>query len=436
MANVRPFRGITYDLDRIDGDLAGVTTPPYDQINAAGVEAFHQRNEYSYIRLILARQTAQDTDDSNRYTRARDTLEKWRAEGVLKHEDHEAFYVYRQTFRVLGRDFTRTGLMTAVHWDDPDNGVILRHERTLPKHVDDRLNLLRRTRTQFESIFLLYDDPEGVVQEAQRNAILGSPHLSVVDEVGTQHEIWRLDDAAALPRLRDFFKDRTLLIADGHHRYQTTGMYAAETGHDEDAWVLATLYSVDDPGLVILPTHRVVKNVDLFVADKLWRDLEVDFFVEPWDGDGDSLVAHMREKASAAHVFGLFEPSKGFALLTLRDEATLQKYVPEGNTLDWMKLDVAILHRVILEGLLDITPEKVSKEGSLEYFRWPQDAVATVRAGNAQAVFFLNATQPTQVRDLASKGELMPQKSTDFYPKLLSGLVAFPLEPVTSGVTR
>lgn len=428
MARVKPFRGISYDLERIGGDLAAVTTPPYDQINAAGIEAFHQKNDFNYIRLILARQTDRDDAAANRYTRARDTLKRWLDGQVLRQDDAPCFYVYRQTFSVLGAQHSRTGLMAAVHVEDAESGIIMRHERTLPKHVDDRLNLLRQTRTQFESIFLLYDDPQGTVRAQSSTVLERDPDFAVTDEIGTHHALWRLADAAAI---QAFFADRSLLIADGHHRYQTTQLFSKETGRDEDAWVLATLYPVDDPGLVILPTHRVVKNVADFDGDALWQDLERDFVVEPWDGDTDSLVAEMRRRGAdpATHVFGLYQPSRGCGLLTLRDENRLEGYCPPEHSLDWMKLDVAILHRLILYVQLGISMEAEARESNLEYHRWPKDAVAA----GGQVVFFLNATRPTQVRDLASRGELMPQKSTDFYPKLLSGLVAFPLETVNVG---
>jgi len=421
---VRPFRGIRYDLDRIDGDLTQVTTPPYDQINAAGVEAFHMKNEHSYIRLILARQTAQDTEAENRYTRAERTLKTWLREEILTQDAEDCFYVYRQTFQVLGQTYTRTGLMAAVHVEPNESGVILRHERTLPKHVDDRLNLLRRTRTQFESIFLLYDDAEGKTSRSMSVASERSPDLELTDDLGTVHQIWRLSDSVSLDALHAFFQDEALLIADGHHRYQTTGLLAQETGDDEDAWVLATLYRVDDPGLVILPTHRVVKNVADFDATKLLESLKSDFDVEPFPGDADALTAALRQRADR-HVFGLYTPATGNVLLTLRGE----EHLPTGDehSREWHSLDVAILHELILAKRLGIGLEAVAREGNLEYHRWPKDAVGVVDQGNAHAVFFLNATRPTQVRDLATRGELMPQKSTDFYPKLLSGLVAMPL---------
>lgn len=420
MARVRPFRGIRYDRDRIGGDLTQVTTPPYDQINAAGAEAFHMKDEHSYIRLILARQTAQDTDAENRYTRAERTLKTWLQEGILTQDGADCFYVYRQTFQVLGQTYTRTGLMAAVHVEPNESGVILRHERTLPKHVDDRLNLLRRTRTQFESIFLLYDDPRN--ETAQQ--LDGKPDLELTDDVGTGHQLWRVSDPTAVAALQSFFQDKTLLIADGHHRYQTTGLLAKETGNDEDAWVLATLYRVEDPGVVILPTHRVVKNVPDFDANRLLDDLKSDFDVESFPGDADALTAALRQRAGD-HVLGLYTPATGNAILRLKGEHHLPTDGEHSRA--WHSLDVAILHELILDRRLGITLDKVAKEGNLEYHRWPKDAVQVVDQDNAQAVFFLNATRPTQVRDLATKGELMPQKSTDFYPKLLSGLVAMPL---------
>ena len=428
MARVKPFRGIRYNLEKIDGDLAQVTTPPYDQINAVGLEAYHQKHEHSYIRLILARKTERDDARENRYTRAHRTLQHWLRDGVLVQDEGEAFYVYRQTFDVLGQTYTRTGLVSAVHYEDPEKGLILRHEKTLPKHVDDRLSLLRETHTQFESIFLLYDDPEKTVARQVEATLARPADLEVTDDVGTRHQLWRLADSAALDAIRRFFDDRVLLIADGHHRYQTTGLFHQETGQDPDGWVLATLYAVDDPGIVILPTHRVVKNVANFDAATLWSALEKDFTIEPWSGDSESMVAEMRARADRGHVLGVYEPSRGNAILTLRGADRLGT---SEHSLEWMKLDVAILHRLILEKVLGISMEAVAREGNLEYFRWPKDAVAVVDRGDAQAVFFLNATRPTQVRDLATRGELMPQKSTDFYPKLLSGLVAFPLRPVT-----
>jgi uncharacterized protein (DUF1015 family) len=434
MANVKPFSGILYDQQKVGGDLKSVTTPPYDQINSNEAAAYHDKHPHSYIRLILAKQTPQDSDAENRYTRARDTLSQWLGEGVLHRDEGEAYYVYRQHFSVLGKSYTRTGLMAAVHHDPPENGVILRHERTLPKHVDDRLNLLRATRTQFESIFLLYDDPQHATRQIIEQATRTAPLIDVTDDVGTRHEIWRVSDASSVEALNKFFADRVLLIADGHHRYQTTGLYHQETGQEENAWVLATLYAVDDPGIVILPTHRVVKNIQNFNATELRQKLAEDFEVTSWTGDVDSLMEHLRSQPADQHVFAYYEPGNGLTVLKLRDEKRLEQYVTAERSLDWMKLDVSILHRLILDKLLGITQEAVAREGNLEYRRWPQDAIDTVKSGQAQAVFFLNATRPTQVRDLATKGELMPQKSTDFYPKLLSGLVAMPLPNLHAAV--
>jgi uncharacterized protein (DUF1015 family) len=434
MADFQPFRALTYNLDRLrqspqrGAGLADVLTEPYDKISPAMQAAYYARDERNIVRIILGREEAGDSEQRNKYTRAADFFRVWQQEGVLTRRERPAIFACEQTFRVGRRAHTRRALIGRVRLSRPEEGQVLPHERTLSKPKADRLNLLRHTRAHFGQIFLLHP---GAGAEFARARESGAPVAQFEDEAGIRHRLAAIEDPAVLEEVRRALKPMTFYIADGHHRFETSLNYRDEMRQQHpnagpDApfeFTMATLVAMEDPGLVVLPTHRLAHGVAGFDAGALRRGLRDWFEVEPTP-DLDALLAQMAQAGRDDHWFGMFLPPAGFAVLKLkrdRDRAPLFA----GQPPLWQDLDVAILHTIILDRLLGIDEAGLREESNVRYLREPQPGVESVRAGKAQALFLLNPTPVSAVKAIADARSRMPQKSTDFYPKLPTGMTIY-----------
>jgi uncharacterized protein (DUF1015 family) len=431
MADVRPFRGFRYHLDP-DDDLGTVIAPPYDVISAAEQQRLYDRSPYNIVRLELGRDEPKDDALNNRYTRAAEDFARWRRDGILQLDLAPAFYLYRQRFTVDGRELARTGVIARVRLEPWEAGVILPHERTMAKPKDDRLRLLRACAANVSPILALYEDKAGTIAGAIERATAAQPVADVADDAGERHTLWMLDDPATCAAITDALATRQLFIADGHHRYETALAYRDESaevhyGLSPDSaanFVMMTLVAMDDPGLAILPTHRLVRGLERSVLDALperlgaiWklRDLES-------SADAPALLKTLASEKQAAIV--VTHEQRWLATLT---PAGRKRLSASGEPKSWQQLDVAAVQEGILDAALGIRRDAIATGDSVTYTRDASAALDAVARGEAQVAILLNPTRPQQVRDVARDGGRMPQKSTYFYPKLITGLVIHPL---------
>lgn len=420
MARLAPFRAIRYNLERI-GSLDEVITQPYDKITPEMQAQYYERSPYNYVRLILAR-------ESDPYSSAQETLNRWWREGILIKEEEPGIYPYHQRFGWAGREFTRKGFVALCELEEFSSRGILPHERTHKGPKEDRLRLMRALRLDSEQIFLLYPDPEGAVDQVLRPYYETKPWLECTDEYGVVHLLWRVTDPGTIRHLQELFLEKVLLIADGHHRYETSLAYRDEECRADPAacqgkgfnYRTLTLVSLSDPGLLILPTHRALEGITHFDPAKLLELSREDFEVEATTPS--KLPAEV-----APHRIGFYYGGDVAWVLSLKDEARLDLRIPERSPA-YRKLDVVILHTLLIEKGLGIGADLA--EAYIRYERDAQEAIEKVQAGRYQACFLLSPTRPEEVEEVARSGERMPQKSTDFYPKLASGLLAFDLSDV------
>ncbi|HEX8981530.1 MAG TPA: DUF1015 domain-containing protein [Ktedonobacterales bacterium] len=443
MADVRPIPGIRYAPGT---DLATVTTPPYDVISPSAQTQYYERSPENIIRLELGRDERGDDELSNRYTRAAVTFATWRLQGVLQ-QSEPALYLYEQRFQALGGERRRLSLLARVRLEPWEAGVILPHERTLSKPKSDRLKLMRATAATLSPIMSLYDDPQGALAKALAKPLKRQPEVTFTDEAGEEHRLWVSRDAALIERVATFFRDRQIYIADGHHRYETGLAYREEMREarrelepdDPANFTLMALSAIEDPGLVVLPTHRIVRGVAQERLAEFTRDLDGHFTSETLGAPGGlgevdvREVTHaLAEAGSAGPAFALIAPD-GVRLLRLTDagrtamEARTGEHV--GSSDAWRALDVAVLHELVLAQGLSVSEQAIRAGEHVTYTRDAQAALDAVRSGadGAQLALLLNPTPPSGIRDVARAGDRMPQKSTYFYPKLITGLLINPL---------
>ncbi len=427
MAVIIPFKGVRYNPDIVD--INEIITPPYDVIDAHSQEKYYEQNPYNVIRLELGKVYPEDDEGNNRYTRAARFFREWLENGVLIHDNKPSIYLYEQEFEARGERKIRTGFIAGVQANDYSKGEVLPHEETLPKHKADRLNLMKATLANFSPIFGLYADRDHCVEKALA-AAKGTrrPDIEVTDNSGVINRLWVISDGDTLNTVVAQMSNKKIFIADGHHRYETAvnfGKEMAAQGKQGYDFLMVCLVNLYNEGLVVFPTHRVVKNVADLDPARLLQELYEDFSVEPLP-DGISLKAFISElesRGTGTHAFGLYTNEKKFYLLTLKDDNKLDSVQLEERSAAWRRLDVSILHTLILEKLLGIGSQQREDESNLVYVRDEEAAKESVDNGSAQLVFFMNSTKVEEVTNIATGGEKMPQKSTFFYPKVITGLV-------------
>lgn len=428
MAEVRPFAGLRYD-PAVVGDLASVVCPPYDVIPAEAQREYYQRSPYNAIRLELPLSEPNEAP-GERYRHAGRTFREWLRAGVLKPEARPAIYVYDQEFSLYGRTQRRRGLAVALRLEEWSRGVVLPHEATHAKPKADRLALMRACAANLSPLFALYDDQRGVVAEELGRATQLPPTVELLDEQGDRHALWVISEPALVAAVAAALSEQPLYMADGHHRYETALAYRDEqpqrggSGDEAYRFVLTVLSAVEDRGLVILPTHRVVRGVDPMRLATLLQVLERWFTVEPLPDDEALLREALAEVGRDAPAFGICAPALGDArvrLLRLRDAGAAAAHMPQDHSAAWRQLDVSVAHALILEQSLGLVPEMI--EDQVVYTRDAAEALRAVREGQGQLALLLNATRVAQVCAVAQARDRMPQKSTYFYPKVLTGLV-------------
>ncbi|HSZ15798.1 MAG TPA: DUF1015 domain-containing protein [Terracidiphilus sp.] len=441
MASIYPFRAWRYNPAAVK--LDDVVTQPYDKISPAMQQAYYQRSPYNLVRIILGLPELFDAERGESvYTRAARDLRAWREQGILVQEKDPCIFAYAQRFKVPGSDVVkeRRGFIALGKLHDYAEQIVFRHEYTLSKPKSDRLNLLKATHAHFGQIFMLYSDPAGSVEKILYDNN-GPAEAEVTDEYGVLHRLWRVSDPAAIRLLTTAMADKKMIIADGHHRYETALNYArehapsaaAKTEHSTsqlpqpafpEAAVMMTFVNMDSDGLVILPTHRVVHSLAGFDPQKFAHGARSFFDVETLpEGDAAAYLAKLRAQQGTAFV--AVTRSGAFLLRSKPAETSAAlAALPEHQR----QLDLSHLHTIILDKLLGLDAEKVREQTNIRYLRDAAEAVEQVARGEADVVFLTNPVTMEQLREVAFAGSVMPQKSTDFYPKLLSGLTIYALE--------
>jgi uncharacterized protein (DUF1015 family) len=434
MAEIIPFKALRYDPAQVK--LEDVLTQPYDKITPEMQTRYYERSAHNLVRIILGKAGETDTDAFNVYTRAAEYLHDWRSSGILKQDAEPGIYAYAQTFTVPGTaDLAeRRGLIALGRLHDYTDGVVFRHEQTLAKPRADRLNLLRATRAHFGQIFMLYSDAQGEIETLLRARTEEDPDTSLLDEYETLHRVWRIHDPAIIQAVQRAMREKKLLIADGHHRYETALAYRnerrAQSGStDPNAayeFVMMTLVPMESRGLVILPTHRVVHGLPAFDRERMLEAAERFFEIDRIDlrTESRSATTLLGEAGENGTAF-VAVTRQGPYLMRAKKNAVLDALgqVPSLQR----DLDVVQLHRIMLERILGISEEAIRDQQNVRYERDAFEAISWVRQG-ANVAFLMNPAKIEQVRDIAFAGEVLPQKSTDFYPKLLSGLAIYALE--------
>lgn len=444
MARVYPFRALRYNPSLVR--VEDVVTQPYDKITPAMQQAYYQRSPYNLVRIILGLPELFDGDqDGDVYSRAARDFKAWRANGVLSQENEPCIFAYSQRFSVPGSNGTvceRKGFIALGQLYDYSENVVFRHEQTLSKPKSDRLNLLRATQAHFGQIFMLYSDP-GLSAEQLLFQGAAMPDIEVTDEYGVLHRVWKVTDPATINLLTTALEDKKLIIADGHHRYETALNYSKEHAPKAvpewserapiplpqpaypEAAVMMTFINMDSEGLVILPTHRVVFDLKNFSVPVFLESARPYFEIEEL-GPGDSADAMQRLSSISDKTAFVAITAQGRFLLTAKPEAVAQAL--NGISPRQLQLDVVQLHSLVLEKLLSITPEAIREQTNLRYVRDAAEAVDQVLRNEANVAFLMNPVRLDQLREVAFAGEVLPQKSTDFYPKLLSGLAIYALD--------
>jgi uncharacterized protein (DUF1015 family) len=451
MAEIQPFRAFRYDPDRVA--LPDVLTQPYDKITPAMQERYYSASPYNLISVEKGRALPGDSPENNVYTRAARKIDEWIAQRVLVQDAAPSVYIYSQEFLVPGAHTRRirVGFIALLRVVDYGDHVVFRHERTLSAPKADRIELLRRTRAQTGQLFLLYDDPARKIDSMIEAASAKSRPIELSDEFGVVHRLWPVSDPSFVARIQDAMADKKVVIADGHHRYETALNYRDECrersgGVDPLAaseFAMATFINTHSKGLTILPTHRLVSRIADFDFDRFRKILAplFDWYSYPFANSEERVVSYAefrKDLESSSHgrrAIGVYpglssaqaDSRDAFYLFAVRRGLDLEDILPDLSEAQ-RGLDVVLLHRLILEKGLGISAGDVAAEKNVSYEREMDAAVAAVDCGQAQLAFLLRPVRVEQVAEIALGGDVLPQKSTDFYPKLLSGIAIYRLE--------
>lgn len=419
MAEVRPFRALRFNTEKA-GKIDELVCPPYDIISEQQRLDFLSKNPNNIIRLELPKG---DTP----YEDAAATLKKFIDNGVLVRDDEEAVYIYEEEFSVNGIHASVKGCIVRVRLEEFSKGVVLPHEETLSKAKQDRFNLMKATNCNFSQIYSLYMDEEHKTSRRLDELTKGAPAAELADNDGTIHRLWIVTDKEQTEAICGDFADRKLYIADGHHRYETALNYRNycrenNIGNGAEDYIMMMLVDMEHEGLVVLPTHRIVRDLPEFDEEKMLEGCREYFELTK---ESDINTAEIKLKAlydEGKKAFAFYSGGEGYTMMVLKDISVMSKLLPEKSDAT-RQLDVSVLHTLVLEKIFGIDRANMAAQINLTYTKFFDEAVSSVQEKKAQCAFILNPTRVTEIRDVAAAGEKMPQKSTYFYPKLITGLV-------------
>ena len=422
MAVIKAFKGMRYNTSKA-GDISKLCCPPYDIISEQQRLDYISENEFNVIRLELPK------EGENPYANAADILDMWKNQGVLIHEDKPAIYIYEEEFTAYGQRKSIKGIIARVQLEEFSKGIILPHEFTLSKAKEDRFNLMKATNCNFSQIYALYMDETHTTLKTIDEQSNSTSAFEFTDSDNITHRLWIVTDEKVIAKLVLDFADRKLYIADGHHRYETAlnyRNYCRENGiskqGDAQDFQMIFLVDMEHSGLVVFPTHRLVRNLDSFDKTKVLNGCKAYFDVTEKHGTDnmESELAKLYDQGKKA--FGFYCGNDEWYLLVLKDTEIMKTMLPDVSAAS-QQLDVSVLHTLILEKVFGIDKENMANQINLTYTKFFDEAISTVDSDECQCSFVLNPTRVTEIRDVAAAGEKMPQKSTYFYPKMITGMV-------------
>ena len=422
MAEIRSFKGVLFNSNKI-GDYSRVVAPPYDVIPEKMRDELYERDEHNIIRLILGKSFDSDDQSDNKYTRAKKFLEEWSKDEILVKDDADSFYVYMQEYDHKGKKCKRIGFMGLMKIGEAGKDAVLPHEHTLFKPKEDRMNLIRQVESNLSPIFTLYDNKEGIIKEALEKKTSSSGPTIDIEVDGVRHKLWKLSEEDGAKKIISGMEGKNVFIADGHHRYEVARSYRnicrEGNGYDGSADYIMMYFTDMDQGndLTVMATHRVIKTMPSGEIEELTLKLK-EYFDITGCKDLTDLKGYLDEAFGDGYAFGFLMSGK-YLLLKPKDEEALLGLIQEEKPREWKELDVSVLHSAILKGILSVS----DAEGNITYVRDPEKAEDLIKEGTHTAAFLLNPTRVDQLKAVAELGEMMPQKSTYFYPKLLTGLV-------------
>jgi len=423
MAIIKPFKGVLFNTEKIDRP-GNVMSPPYDVISKGMQDDLYSTDPHNIVRIIFGKDRPSDSPRDNKYTRASKYLNEWLKSGVMRLDEKPALYVYSQEFHVKGRLYRRYGFIGLMKIEAARKRRVMPHEHTFSKPKEDRLNLLRSTSANTSCVFSIFQDDKKEVMRILKSSAKGKAYIDV-EISGVRHRLWRLQDKASIQKIQRAMADKSVFIADGHHRYETAVNYREEIrkskkGPSSADYVMMYFTSINDPGLTVLSTYRAVKDLGGMSFDDMMGRLGKHFDIAGAP-DIDGMLKGV-DADKKRYAFGLYVKGRGFKVLSLKDASISKAATTEKRSRAWKRLDVTMLHNVVLEHILDAREDRCGDDNII-YTRDEKEAVELVDSGKAAAVFFPRATKVREVRSVAKRGDRMPHKSTYFYPKLLTGLV-------------
>ena len=416
MVEIKPFRAMHYNPEKFGRDLTDLITQPYDKIDGEMQRRYYEKSEYNFVKLILPR-------EENRYEMAAKRLKEWKDNGIIVRDEVPAIYVYTQEFELRGRKYTRRGFIAAMRLHPFSERVVLPHEKTHKGPKEDRLRMLRATKTNLEAGFVLFRD-DGRVREIIDETIKDEPIFYGKDDFGTITRLYRITDPGKISIVQDVLRDEQVVIADGHHRYETAVFFRDEMREKVGDWKdnhafnyrMTYMVPLDDPGLVVLPTHRLLLKISL--KDDVLENLKKYFSVEEIDvKDAERWL----KENSDTNSFVVYQNGVALGLRRFRD---VSEFMNKEWSESYRSLDAVVLREVILKSM-GVENPKIDED--IAYERWIEDAIARVDSGEAKVAFLMNPTPPEKVLEVARNLERMPQKTTDFYPKVISGFTMMPV---------
>jgi uncharacterized protein (DUF1015 family) len=421
MVEIRPFKAIRYTEKA--GDYKNLITQPYDKIDSEMQSEYYKNSEHNYCRLTLPK-------ERNRYAVAKRRINQWMSKGILRKDEEPAIFVYRQEFELFGKTYARTGFIAALRLHPYEENKVLPHEITHKGPKIDRLNMMRATQKNLETGFLLYPDPERRTIRLFGEIAKTRPLIDVLDSFGVRNIVWRITDQEKIGLLREAVIDKQFVIADGHHRYETAIAYRNERRRREE-WTensafnfrMSYMVPIEDKGLIVLPTHRLLREIS--ITEDTLRKLQAFFAILEVDAEAERIREFLRNNESK-HSFVVYDRKKAYGLL-LKDKKAISQFMNANLSDEYRSLDVVILRDVIFKGVMKTGDLKIDED--ILYVRWIKDAMEKVEKGEAKAAFLVNSTTPATVLRIARKHERLPEKSTDFYPKMVSGFSMMDLLP-------
>lgn len=422
MAVIKPFRGMRYNTENA-GKISELCCPPYDIIDEKQRLSYISQNEYNVIRLELPK------EGENPYANAKYILDMWKDKGVLVCEDKPAIYIYEEEFTAYGQRKSIKGIIARVQLEEFSKGIILPHEFTLSKAKEDRFNLMKATNCNFSQIYALYMDSEHTTLKTIDEQSDCASALEFTDDDNVTHRLWIVTDEEVIAKLVSDFSERKLYIADGHHRYETAlnyRNYCRENGiskvGDPQDFQMIYLVDMEHPGLVVFPTHRLVRDLPDFDKEKVLDGCREYFDVTQYSGTENMESELAKQYDAGKKAFGFYCGNGEWYMLVLKNIEVMSEMLPDLSQPS-QQLDVSVLHTLVLEKIFGIDKENMANQINLTYTKFFSEAVSAVDGKKAQCSFVLNPTRVTEIRDVAAAGEKMPQKSTYFYPKMITGMV-------------